>query len=125
MPPMSFHSFIHQSLYSPLLGPALFSFVIFFTQIEGLPGQVISLPQGRYLHTEQHKHRIKVYTDIHALSGIRTHDPSVRGTEDSSCLRPRGHCRRPNVVPTSEIRVSSMLLLLIVGNYEAWRWNDL
>jgi hypothetical protein len=29
-------------------------------------------------------------TDIHALSGIRTHDPSVWGGEDSSCLRPRG-----------------------------------
>jgi hypothetical protein len=30
-------------------------------------------------------------TDIHALSGIGTHDPSVRGPEDSSCLRPRDH----------------------------------
>jgi hypothetical protein len=30
-------------------------------------------------------------TDIHALSGIRTHDPSVRASEDNSCLRPRGH----------------------------------
>jgi hypothetical protein len=36
--------------------------------------------QGRYLHT-----------DIHALSGIQTHDPSVRASEDSSCLRSRGH----------------------------------
>jgi hypothetical protein len=24
--------------------------------------------------------------------GIRTHNPSVRVGEDSSCLRPRGHC---------------------------------
>jgi hypothetical protein len=31
-------------------------------------------------------------TDIHAVSGIRTHDPSVLLSEDSSCLRPRGHC---------------------------------
>jgi hypothetical protein len=31
---------------------------------------------------------------IHALSGIRTHDPSVRASEDSSCLRPRGYCDR-------------------------------
>jgi hypothetical protein len=30
--------------------------------------------------------------DIHALSGIRTYEPSVRVTEDSSCLRPHGHC---------------------------------
>jgi hypothetical protein len=31
---------------------------------------------------------------IHVLSGIRTYDPSVRASEDSSCLRPRGHCDR-------------------------------
>jgi hypothetical protein len=31
--------------------------------------------QGLYLHTEQHKHKINAHnTDIHALSGIRTHD---------------------------------------------------
>jgi hypothetical protein len=29
---------------------------------------------------------------IRALSGIRTQDLSVRAGEDSSCLRPRGHC---------------------------------
>jgi cytidine deaminase len=29
---------------------------------------------------------------IHALSGIRTHDPSVRVSEDIACLRPCGHC---------------------------------
>jgi hypothetical protein len=33
-----------------------------------------------------------MHTDIHALSAIRTHDPSVRASEDGSCLRPRGHC---------------------------------
>jgi hypothetical protein len=32
---------------------------------------------------------------MHALSGIRTHDPSVRVSEDSSCLRRRGYCDRP------------------------------
>jgi hypothetical protein len=30
-------------------------------------------------------------TDIHARSGIRTHDPCVRAGEDISCLRPLGH----------------------------------
>jgi hypothetical protein len=34
-------------------------------------------------------------TNIHALSGIRTHDPGVRTVEDSSRLRPRGHSGRP------------------------------
>jgi hypothetical protein len=41
--------------------------------------------QALYLHTEQHKHRINAHnTDIHALSGIQTHDLSVRASEDSS-----------------------------------------
>jgi hypothetical protein len=40
----------------------------------------------------QHKHRTQ--TDIHASSGIRTHDPSVWAGEDISCLRPRGHSHR-------------------------------
>jgi hypothetical protein len=54
--------FIHQWLYTPLLGPGLFfSFVIFFTQTVGLLGQVISPLQGRYLHAGQHKHRINAH----------------------------------------------------------------
>jgi hypothetical protein len=44
--------------------------------------------QGHCLHG----HRINA--DIHAFSGIQTHDPSVRASEDSSCLRPRRHCDR-------------------------------
>jgi hypothetical protein len=90
------HSFIHQWLYSPLLGPGLlFSFGNnFFTQTVGLLGRVISPSQGRCLHTREHKHIINAHTDIHALSGIRTHDPSVQASEDSSCLRPRGHWDR-------------------------------
>jgi hypothetical protein len=44
-------------------------------------------------------------TDIHALSGIRTHEPSVRATEDSSCLRPRGHCdRQLNITKLRRVR---------------------
>jgi hypothetical protein len=33
-------------------------------------------------------------TDIYALSGIRTDDPSVRADDVISCLRPRDHCDR-------------------------------
>jgi hypothetical protein len=81
---------IYQWLYSPLLGPGLFfSFVIFF-YTERLLGRVVSSSQGRYLHTEQHEHRINAHTDIHASSRIRTHDPSFRASEDTSCLRQRG-----------------------------------
>jgi hypothetical protein len=42
----------------------------------------ISPSQGRYLTQTQNKHRV-----LSALSGIRTHDPSVRAGEDISCLR--------------------------------------
>jgi hypothetical protein len=36
-----------------------------------------------------------MHTDIHASSGIRTDNPSVRADEDGSCLRPRSHFNRP------------------------------
>jgi hypothetical protein len=66
-----------------------------FSQKVGLLGWVISPSQGLYRNTGQHKHRINAHTHhtshIHALSGIRTHDPSVRASEDSSCLRQRGY----------------------------------
>jgi hypothetical protein len=62
-------------LYSPLLGL-------------GLLGWGIS-PSERPLP----KHKINGHnTDIHALGGIWTHDPSVRASKNSSCLRPRSHC---------------------------------
>jgi hypothetical protein len=82
-------------LDNPLLGLGrFFSFLIFFTQSVGLLGRGTSPSQGRYLNTGQHKHRINTHTDIHTLSGIRTLDASVRASEDSSCLRPRGHYDR-------------------------------
>jgi hypothetical protein len=56
------------------------------------------LPTHKATQTEQ------TYTDIHALSGIRIHDPTVQAGEDSSCLRPRGHCDRPNVTTMIKIR---------------------
>jgi hypothetical protein len=40
----------------------------------------------RKMHTHTHTHTET--TNIHTLSGIRTHDPSFRASEDSSCLRP-------------------------------------
>jgi hypothetical protein len=93
--PHSFiHSFIHSSMaLQPLfIGPwPLLQFRDLFTQTVGLLGRVISSSQGRYLRTEQHKHRINAHTNIHASSRIRTYDPSVRASEDSLCLRPLGY----------------------------------
>jgi hypothetical protein len=46
-------------------------------------------PVARPLPIQTHKN-----TNIHAFSGIRNHNLSVGKGEDSSCLRPRGHCDR-------------------------------
>jgi hypothetical protein len=69
----------------------------------GLLGRVISSSQGRYLTETQNKH-------IHASSGIRTHYPSVQASEDSSCLRLRSHCDRPNYISG---RVKVMMLTIM------------
>jgi hypothetical protein len=77
-------------------GPwSLIQFRIKFSQTVGPLGRVISPSQGRYLNTGQLKHRIKAYTpNFHASSVIRTHDPSILVSEDSSYLRLRGYCDR-------------------------------
>jgi hypothetical protein len=49
-------------------------FLELFLHMVGFLGRVISPSQGPYLHrTTQHR---KMRTNIHALRGIRTHDPS-------------------------------------------------
>jgi hypothetical protein len=80
-------------------------------QSVGLLGRVISSSQGIYLYTGQHGHR-KTRTHTHtanidALSGIRTHDPGFRASEDSWCLRSLDYRDRHedvwgsgNIVPT-------------------------
>jgi hypothetical protein len=42
-------------------------------------------------------------TDIHVLSGISNHDPRIRTSEDSSCLKPRGHSDRLEGVQTEKL----------------------
>jgi hypothetical protein len=66
-----------------------FSFLIFYTV--GRTPWTEDQPIARPLHT----HRINAHKNIHALREIRTQDSSVPANEDSSCLRPRGHCDRP------------------------------
>jgi hypothetical protein len=95
--PYVYDWFIHSLMVlQPFVGPRplLQLLILFFTQSVRLLGGVSSPSQGRYLHTGQHKHRINAHANIHALSGIRTHDPSDQGSKDSSCLRPHGHCGR-------------------------------
>jgi hypothetical protein len=68
-----------------------------FSHTVRLLGRVHSPSQGRYLHLEEHKHRLNAYThtpNIHVLSGIRTHDPGERMSEHISYLRQRSYCDR-------------------------------
>jgi hypothetical protein len=49
--------------------------------------QLVARPLPKHRTTQtQNKH---IHTpNVHALCGIRTHDPGYRASEDSSCLRP-------------------------------------
>jgi hypothetical protein len=53
---------------------------------------------------------------MHALSGIRTHHPSVRASEDSSCLRPRCHCDRRWLFIPSLITKPHFILIHFMQN---------
>jgi hypothetical protein len=57
--------------------------------------QPVARPLPTHRTTQIQNKRIHT-PNIHGLSGIGTHDPSVRASEDSSCLRPRGYCNRLN-----------------------------
>jgi hypothetical protein len=52
----------------------------------GFLGRGISLTQGRNLHRTIRTQNKRVRM---SMSGVRTHDPGVRVSEDSSCLIPR------------------------------------
>jgi hypothetical protein len=65
-----------------------------FTQTVALLGRVIIPSQGLYLNTGQHKQNKRIDTpNIHALSGFRAHNPSVRTDADGSSLRWPIHIR--------------------------------
>jgi hypothetical protein len=76
-----------------------------FSWMVGLIERVISPSQGRYLNTGQHKHK----PNIHALCGIRTHDPSVRAREESSCLRPHGYRDRPQTYKAEKEIITALV----------------
>jgi hypothetical protein len=78
-------------LYNPLDLGRFSSFLIY--RVGGTPwtgDQPVARPLPTHRTTQTQNKR----TDIHASGGIRTHDPSVRAGEDSTCLRPRDHCYR-------------------------------
>jgi hypothetical protein len=81
-----------------------------YTKSVGLLRQVNDPPQGLYHYTGQHKQN-KHTLNIHARSGIRTHDRSVRASEDSSCLRPLGYRNR---LTDAYILLNSMILITVL-----------
>jgi hypothetical protein len=88
------------------MDPGLFfSFTIIFTdgRTPWASDQLVARPLPKYRTTQtQNKH---IHTlNIHALCEIRTHDPSFRASEDSSCLRPLSYCDRQYCsLPTHEL----------------------
>jgi hypothetical protein len=60
-------------------------------QSVGLLGRVISSSQGLYQYTNTEKRTHTQILNVHALSGIPTHDPGFWANEDSACLRPLGY----------------------------------
>jgi hypothetical protein len=61
-----------------------------FSQTVGLLGRVdqsVAMPLLTHRTTQTQNKRIHT-SNIYALSGIRTHDPSIRASEDISCFRP-------------------------------------
>jgi hypothetical protein len=72
---------IYLRLYSPLFYLGCFFSFLIFTQSIGLLGRGISLLQGRYLNTGQHKHRKNTQTSMLQLEC----EPTIPVLE-------RGHC---------------------------------
>jgi hypothetical protein len=100
-PVIDCHSFIHQRLYSPLLGSGLlFTFAILFTQTVGPLGRGISPSHGLYRHTEQHKRRINSQTSMPWV-GFETMIPAFQ--------RAKTLTRRPPFTPQEDSWYSFLL----------------
>jgi hypothetical protein len=64
-------------------------------------------PTTRPLPTQDNTNTEETRTDINALGGIRTHDPSVSTGEGISCLRPSRHCDRQYLISSYYIILMS------------------
>jgi hypothetical protein len=56
----------------------------------------VTMPLRKH-RTKQTQNKSTHTPNIHAVGGIRTHDHSVRASEDSSCLRPLGNRDRQGI----------------------------
>jgi hypothetical protein len=102
-----------------------FYFILWiYTQSVGLLGRVIGPSQGLYLNTGHTNTEKRTETpNIHARSGIRTHDQSVRTSEDSSWLRPLGYRDRPNIYWLSQISIFVKIHLAALKFFFMLHWG--
>jgi hypothetical protein len=82
---------------------------------------VISSSQGLYLYTNTEKRTHTLTLNIHALSGIRTHDPGFRASEGSACLRTLGYRDRHcylilNVIESGKQKEKELIFLWLLEN---------
>jgi hypothetical protein len=83
--PLRSRYFCFHWLYTPLRPwPLLFSFMTIL-QTVGLLGRVISLSQGLYLNTGQHKHRINTYTHQTSMPYVGF-DPTIPASERAKAV---------------------------------------
>jgi hypothetical protein len=75
-------------------------------------------PDARPLPTHRTTQHRKTRTHIHASSGIRNHDPSVRAAEDSTCLRPLGHWDQPNYFFWSTLQSSISDIYIYIKTFQ-------
>jgi hypothetical protein len=81
--------FFFRRLFQPIQGTGLlFSSAIIFTdgRTPRTSDQLVARPLPKHRTTLTQNKRIHI-PNIHALSEIRTHDPSVRASEGSPCFR--------------------------------------
>jgi hypothetical protein len=107
--------FSFQWLFQSIQGPGLSfnSVIIFFKGGSTLQtnDQLLARPLPKHRTTQTQNKRIHT-PNIHALSSIRTHDPSDRTSEDIFCLRLRGYCDRHLFTITVNYNNSHIELLL-------------
>jgi hypothetical protein len=109
---IEYSHFFSLALQPPWALASVFQFHDHFTDCRTpwTSDQLVARPLPKYRKTQtQNKH---MHTpNIHALSGIRTHDPSFRASEGSSCLRPLAYRDRQN------IHILIVIINIILVNY--------
>jgi hypothetical protein len=75
-----------------------------------LPTHRTTQTQNKYIHIP----------NIHALCGIRTHDPGFRASEDSTCLRSLGYPDRHLVLPFNKLHFGLNATCFIVRAWRMW-----